>query len=63
MNELKYLEVHGDRVVYRDAGAGEAPAVDSWHGGKFSDVAGGLSAAVEEIPRAGLRDIVRSLSE
>jgi hypothetical protein len=37
MNELKYLEVHGDRVAYRDAGAGEAPAVDSWHGGKFSD--------------------------
>src|SRR3954453_21546910 len=24
MSELKYLELHGDRVAYRDAGAGEA---------------------------------------
>ena len=23
MNELKYLELHGDRVAYRDAGSGE----------------------------------------
>ena len=41
MDELKYLDLHGDRIAYRDVGSGRDAAADSWHGGQFGDMAGG----------------------
>ncbi|MBB5163869.1 hypothetical protein [Mycobacterium sp. AZCC_0083] len=37
MSEMKYLDLHGDRVAYREAGS-------------FGDLAVGPAALVEEIP-------------
>jgi len=55
--EMKYLDLHGDRVAYREAGAGEALLLIHGMGGKFGDLASGAAPVVEEIPGGGARPV------
>ena len=50
MSEMKFLDLHGDRVAYREAGAGEALLLIHGMAGKFGDLAAGVAPVVEEIP-------------
>ena len=50
MNELKFLELHGDRVAYRDAGDGEVLLLIHGMAQSSATVAIRATAAVEEIP-------------
>ena len=51
MNELKFLELHGDRVAYRDEGDGEVLLLIHGMAGSSEHLAVGDTAAVEEVSR------------
>ena len=58
MGEMKYLELHGDRVAYQDVGSGRSVVADPRNGGKFRDVAGGNPPAVERKYRVVAPDLI-----
>ena len=58
MGELKYLELHGDRIAYRDAGSGETLLLIHGMAGKFGDLAGGDPTAVAKKYRVVAPDLL-----
>jgi len=52
-SEMKYLDLHGERVAYREAGAGETLLLIHGMAGSSATWRAVLPPAVEEIPGGG----------
>ena len=55
MGELKYLELHGDRIAYRDAGSGETLLLIHGMAGSSDTWRAVIPQLAQEVPRGGAR--------
>jgi len=53
VSEMKFLDLHGERVAYREAGAGEALLLIHGMAGSSATWRAVAAPAVEEIPGGG----------